>query len=158
MFTITARAVLFFLFGFLASCTAESKVKKSAVEGLKQAYTRQIEFEAKNRIYKDSVFKESYRAILSEKIELEVLSVEMNETKAKVKVQQQAPPFEVRRVLIDIINRNREANSASFNVSDALRLIQKQMQVPPAGKSEIYRVQLELIKDEWMVTKKTLEP
>ena len=118
---------------FTTGCFEETDQKSKALKRAQVMYENQIAHEAKTRIREGSPFKDSYQETILERTRYEVEIIEKTGQQNLTHVHVIGIPYKVRKVLIDIINKNKDGSQFSFNVPDALRLILQQMNEPPTG-------------------------
>lgn len=136
----------------LAACTSEeSKVKTMAIEAARGRLQTQMREEiAKSVTGKDNLQKTAAN-ILTEKSEFEVSHFELKADKAFVTVEVQAVPEKVRQALIEIMAKLDEKKEKTFNVSNAIQLINQQLGLDDGSRDlMVYKLNLEK-NNEWRV-------
>lgn len=137
----------------LGACTSEeSKVKTAAIEAARMRLHAQMREEIVKSVTGKDNLQKTAAHILTEKAELEVSQFELKGNKASVTVEIQVVPEKVRQTLIEIMAKLDEKKEKTFNVSNAIGLINQQLGLDDGSRDlMVYKLNLEKNK-EWRVT------
>lgn len=133
-------------------CTSESKVKTLALDAARARFDKQIEQEIASRFAADETFKNNYRSLIKSKTDFTVASINLSEKNASVVVKIETVPKEAREALMAIMNSQKDKNAYSFNVTDALELINQKQGRSPSSKAEETRTIYLQNRDGWTVS------
>lgn len=137
------------IFFTLLGCTAESKVKKLALNEVKISFSKKIETESK-RVRSPQLAK-SYKDVILDKTSFEVLKIQSEQGRMKLEVELKTVPYRARRVVLDILNK-KDINAFSFNIPDAIRLVRQQLNIEDEQEVEaIFELEFANMNGDWML-------
>lgn len=144
----TLRFILFLNLVLALGCTSESKLKKQALVEAKSSFESKIGAEA--RRVRDSIqLREAFKSTIFDMTTYSVIELKREEDKGEVKVEVETVPYQARRVLVDILDRTK-ANTFSFNIPDALRLVREQLKIKNEVEVEaVYQMRFEQKGGDW---------
>lgn len=127
----------------LCACSEESKVKSAALGGAKERFHSEMKEQISKGVNGKTNLQNTAANILTEKSEFEVQKMDISGNHADVVVQVLTVPPKAREALIDIMEKLDEKKERSFNVPDALRMIQQQMQLSDTKALMVYKMSLD---------------
>lgn len=143
---------LFFLvLGLVTACSQESKIRDVVQENAEKQLRQETEAEADKAFSGKDILRKNYVNAIVSKSEVSVENVVVHDADATATARIHLAPDKVRGALLEILRRLDVSKTDSFNMSDALRMISQQMQVPAEETSE-KSIDYKLHKDgDWKV-------
>lgn len=136
-------ACLSLSFILLGGCTSdETKVQEIALQEAKDIYMRDLRNDLERGVSGKKNLQKTAALILTERSQFEVQKVEIQGERALAVVQALTVPLAARMALIEIIGKLDEKKERNFNVSNALHLILRQMELTETRSLQVYKIQL----------------
>lgn len=147
MFRIIQLTVILNLF-LTGACTSESKLKKLALAEAKTSFESKIANEAR-RVRDSAQLREAFKTTVFDRTTYSITDLRSEDHKGEVSIRVETVPYQARRVLVDLLDRTK-ANTYSFNVPDALRLVREQLKIKNEVEIEAtYRMGFEKKNGDW---------
>lgn len=146
----------------LSSCTQESKVKNIGLAAAAVSLENILKDESNRVIHGKELLKLNYLSVMIEQSQFEIVQSTLQENpsgdSAQVQVRVRTVPDSARNALMDIIELRKNENSFSFNMTDALKMIRKQLDLGPESFSDIvFTYKLDHLPKGWVVKSESFE-
>lgn len=147
------------LTGFLSltSCTQEAKIKELCLDAAPVSLENILKEESHRIIHGKDLLKLNYISVVKGRSQYEIAKVKIEEV-AQVQVRARTIPESARNALMDIIELRKNENSFSFNMTDALGMVRKQLELDSEAVSEIlFTYKLEHLSKGWVIKSESFE-